>query len=710
MKFLTTGHEMLENAPNFKLVGRDKDMDRLTSVLLRKKAASVILVGPGGVGVTALIMGLQSLKSKSDVPFDIVSKRIFWLKTDELFSSGDNEQINKGFANVMNILKRTPDSILVIEDSRDFIEACRNHGSMHFINSMNSMVRSRDTQIILETRDPDIELVLNAHSDMRQCYTIVDINEPVGDDLIKIVNANSENLSRHHEIAIADDAVLASIELTNKYRTRDSSLSRAQPERSTNLIDRALSTYRLEAHKRHPDVIALLADGVSEDDPRIQELDKEFAETQERIKYLFNMQRDGEMAIIDLEEQITKIKEEEREAPEVVEENMEATNNRRIQMFSSFAKGAGIESGQVRELREKIRQYETVIKTNKEEFEKLTNGINEKLLLTKEHILAEFSRLSGIPASKLNENEKEKLRNLESVLNSRVFGQENVIRKISDAVKVSRIGQRNGGKPQAAFLIMGPSGTGKTEVCKALAHALKDDEAALTRFDMSEYMEKHSVAKLIGAPAGYEGSERGGVLTNAMRQNPHRIILFDEIEKADPAVFDLFLQILSDGRLTDNHGRTVNFSESMVIMTTNIGQTFFLDETLSDEESERLANIELDEIYRPEFLNRFAGRQNIVCFNRLDIDSIVKIVKRELNALKNAYTHNGIEIRVTEEDIVAFCEDHYEPKHGARGLQGYIVANVEPLIVNMILNSDVSGKVLELKYDKDTRNFNTIVE
>lgn len=706
MKFLTTGHEMLETMPNFKLVGRGKDMDRLTSVLLRKKAASVILVGPGGVGVTSLIMGLQSLKEKSDVPFDIISKRIFWLKTDELFSSGDNEQINKGFVNVMNILKRTPDSILVIEDTRDFIEACRNHGSMHFINSMNSMVRSGNAQVILETRDPDIEMVLSAHSDMRQCYTIVDINEPTGNDLQLIVVETTSSLSNHHDIAISDDAISTSIELTNKYRTRDSSLSRAQPERSTNLIDRALSSYRLEAHKRHPDVITLLSEGVDENDSRIQELDSEFEETQERIKYLFNMQRDGEMAIIDIEEQITAIKEEEKETPQEVSEE---TTNRRIQMFSNVASVGGIESPKIRELRGKIRQYEDIIKSNKSEFDNLTSSINSKLLLTKEHILSEFSRLSGIPASKLNENEKEKLRNLEAVLNSRVFGQENVIEKISNAVKVSRIGQRNGGKPQASFLIMGPSGTGKTEVCKALAHALKDDEAALTRFDMSEYMEKHSVAKLIGAPAGYEGSDRGGILTNAMRQNPHRIILFDEIEKADPAVFDLFLQILSDGRLTDNHGRTVNFSESMVIMTTNIGQSFFLDETLSDEESERLANIELDEIYRPEFLNRFAGRQNIVCFSRLGIDTIVKIVKRELTALKSAYSNNGVDIRISEQDIVDFCEDHYETKHGARGLQGYIVANVEPLVVNMILSSDVSGKTLELKYNKNAQKFETVV-
>ena len=708
MQYLISGSELLSMQSDFKLVGRADDMKRLTSVLMRNKAASVILVGPGGVGATALVMGLQALKNDPNVAFDIVSKRIFWLKTDELFSSGNHDEINKGFAGVLNILKRTPDSILVIEDTRDFIEAARNNGCSHFINSLNACLKAGETQVILETKDPDLDMVLNSHSDMKQCYTIIDLNEPVGDDLLQIVQANASNLSKHHGISIEEDAVTTAVELTNKYRTRDSSLSRAQPERSANLLDRALATYRLDAHKRHPQVSYLLASGVKEGDPRIIQLDTDFAKTQARIKELFKLQRDGEIAVFELEEQIASAKKEEEEAAARGEAPVQMEEApRRMQMFANVVKSGGFESPKVRELRDRIRQYEQVINENRAEFDVLTEQINNQLSLTKERVYAEFSRLSGIPVSKLNEDEMEKLRNLENLLNSRVFGQNEVIHKIANAIKVARVGRRGGGKPQAAFLIMGPSGTGKTEVCKALAHALKDDEAALTRFDMSEYMEKHSVAKLIGAPAGYEGSERGGILTNAMRSNPHRIILFDEIEKADPAVFDLFLQILSDGRLTDNHGRTVNFSESMVIMTTNIGQTFFLDDTLSSEEAERLANVELDNIYRPEFLNRFAGRQNIVCFNRLELDSIEKIVKRELNALSKAYKENGLDIVFSDESVKNFCADHYQPRHGARGLQGYVVANIEPLVVNLILENKVKATRLELVYNKETRAFDS---
>lgn len=709
MQYLTSGNELLAKHKNFRLVGRDADLKRLSSVLMRNKAASVILVGPGGVGASTLTLGLQAAKDQPDVTFDIISKRLFWLKTDELFSSGNNEEINKGFNSVLAILKRTPDSVLIIEDVRDFIEATRNNGCSHFINSLNSLVKSGEAQVILETKDQDLDMVLNVHSDMRQCYTLIDLNEPSGNDLMEIVRVTSEGLERHHGIRIEPDAVETAVELTNKYRTRDASLSRAQPERSTNLLDRALSTYRLDAHKRHPKVVKMLIEGVKEGDPAIVALDAEFEKTQARIKELFQFQRDGELAVIDLEEQIVAQKKLEAEMEargEKIEE--EALPTRRIQMFSSTAKAAGFESAKVRALRDEIRKFQTVINENRAEFDVLTGEINDQLSLTKDFVLAEFSRLSGIPANKLNEDEREKLRNLEAALNSRVFGQTAVIKKLANAIKVARIGRRNGSKPQASFLIMGPSGTGKTEVCKALAHALKDDEAALTRFDMSEYMEKHSVAKLIGAPAGYEGSERGGILTNAMRQNPNRIILFDEIEKADPAVFDLFLQILSDGRLTDNHGRTVNFSESMVIMTTNIGQPYFLDVGLTDAEAEALANEELDRIYRPEFLNRFAGRQNIVCFRRLELDSIEKIVKRELKDLNRAYRESGMDIVVSDASVSAFCADHYDPRNGARGLQGYVVSNIEPLIADLILENRVASTRLELVYNTETREFDSV--
>jgi ATP-dependent Clp protease ATP-binding subunit ClpA len=326
--------------------------------------------------------------------------------------------------------------------------------------------------------------------------------------------------------------------------------------------------------------------------------------------------------------------------------------------------------------------------------------------LTKEIVLLEFSRISGISVNKLNENERERLVNLETNLTKRIFGQDEACAKIANAVKIAKVGRRNGGKPQAAFLLLGPSGTGKTEMSKALTQALLDDEKALTRFDMSEYMEKHAVAKLIGAPPGYEGFEVGGLLTNIMRKNPIQILLFDEIEKANDDVFNIFLQILSDGRLTDNIGRVVSFADAIIIMTTNIGQPYFLNQDLSPEQSRAGALEELSARYRPEFLNRFAGRENIIPFNRLELDSIERIVRREINDLNKAYLDSGIQVNIEEPQLKAFCIDRYDPTAGARGLPGFIQANLEPVIANIVLEGGPTG-TLNVSYNKTTKKFET---
>lgn len=684
MKYLIAGHDYLKKNPEFKLVGRDADLKRLSSVLLRNKAASVLLVGPGGVGATAICMGLEESKNNPDAPFDIVEKRIFWLETDELISSGE---IDTGFAKVIEILRRTPDSILIIEDARDFIEGLRNAGASHVINSLNSAVKNGYTQVILEVRDDDLEMVLKAHSDMRQCYTMIDLNEPIGDALVEITKANARSLERHHKIKIEEDAILTAIDLTNKYRTRDLSLSRAQPERSHNLLDRALATYRLDAHKIVPQ------------------------EDQDELKALYKLQRDGEIAIIEIDDKI----EQEIQAYEQSRENnpnVEPESANRISAFSRMMAGAGGGSATVRALKEDRASLEKAIAENKDKFEHLTQKINANLVLSKDLVLAAFSRLSGIPANKLNENEREKLKNLSLEMKKSIFGQDEIVDRLTDAVKIARVGRRNGSKPQASFMFLGPSGTGKTFIAKTLAQNLLDDEAALTRFDMSEYMEKHSVSKLIGAPAGYEGFEMGGILTNAMRKNPHRIVLFDEIEKAHPDVFNLFLQILSDGRLTDNRGLTVSFAESIVIMTSNIGQPELLDTSMTVEERQHAALEVLVQTpgIRPEFLNRFAGRQNILFFNALSIETIAKIVRREINQLDAAYKDAGVTIIMPDDVVESFCKDLYDPQVGARGLPGFIQANLEPIIANTILENPTFKGTFKVGYDTANKRFTTVLE
>ena len=704
--FLKVGSEVLKARPGFKLVGRAEDLRRFSSILMRSKASSVLLVGAGGVGLTSLCLGLQASKEDDDAPFDIVSKRIHWLDTDGLFSSGDVDKMNKSFQTILAILKRTSDSILIIEDTRDFIEGARNNGVSHFINSLNAAVKNGDTQVVLEAKDDDLDFILKAHSDMRECYTMIDLSEPVGEALLEISKNSAKILEQHHGIKIAEDAITTSIELTNKYRTRDMSLSRAQPERSVNLIDRALASYRLSAHSRHPDALALEKTS-NFDKEEVARLDSEYAVTQGQMKKLFKASRAAELAIIDLESQIDKQKEIEEERRKKGEEIEEEAHKSSLSAFARLASNAGNDSEIVKGLKDQLKAFEVAAKANHEQFDKLAAAINDKLLLTKDLVLMEFSRISGIPVNKLNEDEKVRLMTLEAVMKNRIYGQDDALKRVVNAIKIAKVGKRNGNKPQAAFLFLGPTGTGKTETSKALAAAMLDDESALTRFDMSEYMEKHAVAKLIGAPPGYEGFEAGGLLTNLARKNPVRVYLFDEIEKADPAVFDIFLQILSDGRLTDNVGRTVSFSDAIIIMTTNLGQTALLNQMLTNEEAKRDAMEEIGHRYRPEFLNRFAGKENIICFNRLELDSIEKIVTREIVDINKAYADNGIFVSISPEELRSFCKDQYDPSSGARGLPGFIQANLEPVIADIVLeNNDLTGR-LNVTYDGVHKRFVT---
>jgi ATP-dependent Clp protease ATP-binding subunit ClpB len=709
MPHLIRGTEYLKRYDGFKLIGRETDLARISSILMRKKANSLLLVGPGGVGCTALCLGLEASKQNPETAFDIVSKRLFWLDTDQLFSCGDSQEINKKFQKSLDTLWKTPDSILVIEDTRDFIEAARNSGNSHFINALSLAVKSNKTQVILEVRDSDLDHVLKWHSDLKEAYTLYDVKEPVGDMLLEIVNGIVTNLTKHHGIKISQDAVKTAIDLTSKYRSDDMGIGRAQPERAITLLDRALATYRLNAHKKHPRITELEKQLNSTTDAVIQqalysEIDqfsRIWADKQEQVKTIYRLQREGEVAVITLEEELEEQLRVEKERRDVSSEETTQRPN-----FSAMLVRGGFESDTVTSIRQRIAKFNQEIRTNRLKYEQLTSEINSELELTKDIVLSEFSTVSGIPATKLNEDELIILRNLENTMSKRIFGQNNVVSHVTNAVKIAKIGRRNKDKPLASFMFLGPSGVGKTEIAKALTEALTGDEKTLTRFDMSEYMEKHAVAKLIGAPPGYEGFEAGGILTNAARRNPARIYLFDEIEKAHPDVFNIFLQILSDGRLTDNVGRVCTFDESIIVMTTNIGQPHFLNTEISFEDAEELAKEELENTYRSEFLNRFAGRQNILCFDRLRLDSITKIIRREINDLEKTYSTGGITIEFTDEQLDLFCRSQYNPKLGARGLPGFLQTHLEPKIVNTLLdNPGIQGR-FNIMYDTHKCNFN----
>src|SRR5262245_42607109 len=644
-QYLISGSEMLAARPGFKLVGRDEALKRLTSILIRSNANSVLLYGPGGVGCSSLVLGLQALKAEANAPFDIVRKRFFWVDTDCLFSLQDDSQIGAEFANILSRMSRTPDSVLVISDAKVFIESARNTGNTHFINALILAIKQDVTQVILEGRDDDLELIFSCHPHVQEAFTMMELVEPDAPSLQAMVKFGAERLTGDHGIRIDGDAVAAAIELTNNYRADSHGMDRAQPERSVTLLDRALASYRLDAHERPPHLAQMQAgiaaakagDEAKSLADQLAKATQEWEQAQGQLRAANRKQREGEEELARIDWEIADLGKREGEQRTALPERS----------FNLMASKGGFKSAEMQQLETKREAISKIVEEAKAAFAGNAKAINDRLLLTRDLVLTEFSHITGIPASKLNEDERMKLLRLEQELNDSIFDQTTAIAKISNGIKVAKRGRRNRSAP-VAFMCLGPSGVGKTETWKQVARLLGLD---LLRFDMSEYMEKHAVAKLIGAPPGYEGFDAGGILTNSMRKNPRRVCLFDEIEKGHPGVFDVFMQVLSDGRLTDSLGRTVDFSNAYIGFTTNIGQSHFLDASLSDEQAEALAVEELKKTYRSEFLNRFAGRQNILCYKRLSVGAIEKIVTREIRSINENYGDQGITVSVTAQDV-----------------------------------------------------------
>ncbi|MEP3665811.1 MAG: AAA family ATPase, partial [Roseibium sp.] len=673
---------------------------------VQRASNSVLLVGPAGVGSTALCLGLQAMKGEESPPFDIVSKSLYFLDVDGLFSSGDPSEIDAAFRRALSRMQKSVEPVLIIEDAGDFVEACRIHGSSHFINSMNGMVSKGQLQVILETSDGDASKVLAWHSDIRESYTILDLAEPEGENLIDIVTDASARLQEYHGIKISEEAIKTAVDLTQKYRQAGSSA--AQPKRSIELLDQSLAAYRLAAHAEPPKAKDLrlkieAGQGSDTEVELLQQIMTTHAERQGKLRKLHTDQKAAEIEIVKIEEAIAELREAQAQKQEAlpVQDAPAAPMS-----FASLTSAGGMGSREEQMLTERLVQFRNALRDHSVAYDAIAKDMNAELLLDENIVVSAFANISGIPAAKLGEDEKVILRELETNLKTFVFGQDFGVEKIANAIKVSKVGRRNKEKPLASFLLPGPSGVGKTEIAKQVAKQLLGDPKALTRFDMSEYMERHAVSKLIGAPPGYEGFEAGGILTNAMRINRNRVILFDEIEKAHPDVFNLFLQILDDGRLTDNIGRVADFSDAIIIMTTNIGQSHFLDEGIDHVEAMVGCMEEMDGIYRPEFLNRFNGRQNIIGFQRLEISSIERIIQREVNDLATSYAEHGVSISFPASEIAAFCADRYEPKVGARGLPGMINSDLEPRIVNALLDQSAeSGAAFDVRYDSSTRSF-----
>ena len=534
--------DFLKMFPNFKLVNRDTDLERISSILCRKKNNSLLITGPRGVGVTSLLIGLQQLKEKDDTSFDILSKQFFVLDVDDLFSSGDNEQINKEFQQVIRNLEKTPNSVLVILDAYNFLEGAKNSGNLHFINTLNNADKSNLFQVIMEVNDDQLNSVYTTNYRINDFYTLYDVKELSGQKLEDVVKEASKELIEYHGIGISEETIKEAIRLTTKYR-EDYGLGITQPARTIALLDRALASYKQSVNKQHPALTDLmnkiLVSTNEEEKKQLQEIYnasyEDWMNTKLEIQKLAKEQSEGEVLRLKYTEELEKAKEKQNET----ESNLESAVDKGVVDFKSMMK-AGFDTKEVQELKQQLKQINDQLKNNKQRYKELIKTINNGLALDKLHLMDSFSKISGISSAKLDENEIESLVSLESNLLKDVYGQDDIVKRVADAIKVAKLDKNKDNGPAASFLFLGPSGCGKTFLSKSLSKNLFGDEKTLIRFDMSEYMEKHAVAKLIGAPPGYEGFECGGILTNTVRKNPMGVYLFDEIEKAHPDVFNKY--------------------------------------------------------------------------------------------------------------------------------------------------------------------------
>lgn len=720
---LTRGGDMLKHNTDTIFVGREQELVELYSILMKMKKRNIVIQGRGGVGISSIVLGIQQSKLDYRTPIDIVGKRLFWLNTDTLFESGNVQIINDLFDRVRKTLSKTKDTVVVLEDCDDFIKAAQSNGCSNLINGIMRDLKTGKYQAIFEVKEENLGELLKCDADIREFCTLYEVQEPNSENLHMILGQAVKVLEKYHGIRINTKATEAAVLLTEKYKLPE---LRAQPDAAISLLDQALVDYCIQIHstpleverlndslkrieaaldgdsryKEHEslsqqDLIALKEDTLK----KIEDTRTQWDQPQKDIRRLYREVSDGEEEIRKFEDEIEKIRQIQREKAHKIEASsptVESSNAepQKYESISNILSTGGLDTPEIAQIKSRLRKMEELVSAATEEYKRRVTEIYSNLELQDSHVLKSFSSLSGIPVDKLTEDDRDKLRLLEETLAIRVIGQDEPRKEIAIAVRRSRLGLKMQNKPSGTFMFLGPSGVGKTELAKTLADALS---VPLLRFDMSEYMERHAVAKLIGAPPGYEGYEHGGILTNAARRNPYSVVLFDEIEKAHADVFNLMLQLLDDARLTDSRGLTASFTDTIIIMTTNIGTTYFLDETLPFEAAKELALTDLREHYRPKFLGRFGG--NIYCFQRLGLEVLTSICKKDLARINALIKDRGLRIEMPKTDIAAMIQDKYVVREGARSVLGFIDRNITSGIAELVLASDRSQGTILATYE-----------
>ncbi len=649
------------------VIGRDEEIRSITRVLSRRTKNNPVLIGEPGVGKTAIVEGLAVRIERGDVPASLKNKTIWELDMASLVAGAKYRgEFEERLKNVLNEVKKSEGSIIMFIDEIHTIVGSGNmEGAMDTSNILKPMLARGEIHVIGATTLNEYRKYIEKDGALERRFQKIIVKEPSVEDTITILRGLKERFEIHHGVTIHDKALVAAATLSNRYIT-----DRYLPDKAIDLVDEACATIRVQMDSV-PNALDSLTRKIMRLEIERQAIKKE--------KDQLSMKRKDE-----IDKELGELKAREKEYKEAWEE--EKGLNDKIQSKKKEIEKARFELEQALnkyDLENSAKlQHGTIPKLEKE-LEELKSKDEMKLLsdnVTEEDIASVISKMTNIPLSKLVSSEKEKLLNLENSMKNRVMGQDEALHLVSEAIIKSRSGIKDPNRPIGSFIFLGPTGVGKTEVARTLAYELFDDEKHMVRIDMSEYMEKFSVSRLIGSPPGYVGYEEGGQLTEAVRRNPYSIVLFDEIEKAHPEVLNLLLQILDDGRITDSNGRTVDFKNTIIIMTSNLGSEYILDGDTS-----KVMN-ELRSHFRPEFINRI---DEVIVFKPLTKDVIYQILDKIVSDIENRLSMNDIHIKLTDKAKDYLVDAGYDVNYGARPLKREVSKTIESLLAHELIKGTI---------------------